>query len=487
MIIKLFNFNKKTNSTKKPLATDEYVSLTGRIRTECTIINPEIDFKLEQFETAPTFNYAQIEAFNRYYFINNWTFNEGLWSASMSVDVLASFKEDIDSDREYILRSASEKDGNIIDSYYPSAINFEENTKDIGSVIDYQLTETYTDYFDRDFLQGVYVFGVIGSEGRFGITYYYAKPGVFKSIIQNLMNYQPTDFGEIGAGLAKQLANPIQYITNCRWYPTPPGRLTNTSRTIKLGYYSITAICDIIDDTDPSDPLLGSINPSVHHYYANFDISSMNHPQSSRGGYMNALGNYRMVFNPFGTFNINSVDLASSLIVGCDWWIDFTTGQAWLEGHNTQGSLLFTSSSQFGVDVPVTQMSFDIAGTASAAASGILTGGLSLATGNVLGAITGAVSGIVGATSASQPTTSTKGTIGSLLSFKTRKPRLYVQFPYYVNDDNTNNGSPLCALRRLDQLSGFVLVQNSHFSSEECLQTEIDMVKNYLNNGVYLE
>lgn len=487
MEIKLYNFDKKTNSTKTPGATVPYTGLTGKIRAGCSLISPDIDFKLDQFEYAPAFNYAYIDSFKRYYFIDEWTFTGGLWTASMSADVLASFKEDIGADREYVLRSASDKNGNIIDTYYPSAVNYDIQQRDISSVIDYQLPETYSNYFDRDFLNGVYVFGVIGSEGRFGVTYYYATPGAFKTIINNLMNYQPTDFGDIGAGLSKQLANPIQYITNCRWYPTPPGRITQTTRSIKLGYYTINAICDIVDDVDPDDPLLGSINPSVHHYYANFDISEINHPQSSRGAYMNTTGSYRLTFNPFGSFNINGVDIASSLIIGCDWWVDFTTGQAWLEGHTTQGSLLFTSSSQFGVDVPVAQLSFDVTGTVGAAAGGLFNTGIALATGNVVGAISNALTGIAGVTSAAQPTSNTKGTVGSLLSFKTRKPKLYVQFQYFATDDNTNNGSPLCAIKRLDQLSGFTKVSNSHFSSDKCLQTEIEMIKNYLNNGVYIE
>lgn len=91
MVIQLCVNNSEVNKINKVL-TDS-ISLQGTLKTETSIIRPEI---LIEIENPSEYNYAYIPEFNRYYFINDITsVNNNLWRISMNVDVLESFKNEI--------------------------------------------------------------------------------------------------------------------------------------------------------------------------------------------------------------------------------------------------------------------------------------------------------------------------------------------------------------------------------------------------------
>lgn len=92
VFLKLYNNTSEKNTINKSLINE--ISLEGNLRGQCTIKNPVID--IVSNGNAPTYNYAFIPEFNRYYFIDNITsVRTGLWSISMTCDVLMSFKTDI--------------------------------------------------------------------------------------------------------------------------------------------------------------------------------------------------------------------------------------------------------------------------------------------------------------------------------------------------------------------------------------------------------
>ena len=91
MEIQLCVNNSEVNKINKVL-TDS-ISLLGTLKTETSIIRPEIFIEMEN---PSGYNYAYIPEFNRYYFINDITsVNNDLWRISMNVDVLESFKDEI--------------------------------------------------------------------------------------------------------------------------------------------------------------------------------------------------------------------------------------------------------------------------------------------------------------------------------------------------------------------------------------------------------
>lgn len=72
--------------------TNEF-KLTGTLRNESNVVNPEI---LIELDNPSIYNYARIDAFGRYYFIQEITsIRNNLWMISMKSDPLESFKNEI--------------------------------------------------------------------------------------------------------------------------------------------------------------------------------------------------------------------------------------------------------------------------------------------------------------------------------------------------------------------------------------------------------
>lgn len=93
MTIVLYNNTSEKNVLNKAGYLTQVTSLTGTLRSGTNLVDPEIVVELA---TLPTFNYAYITEFNRYYFVRNITnINNKLWSVSLHCDVLYSFKDDI--------------------------------------------------------------------------------------------------------------------------------------------------------------------------------------------------------------------------------------------------------------------------------------------------------------------------------------------------------------------------------------------------------
>ena len=87
------------------------------------IINIE---RLPQDANPCVYTYAIIPAFQRFYFVEDWVWNDGLWEVHMSEDVLGTWKTQIGASTEYVLRTDSITDynGEITDTTYPATTDF---------------------------------------------------------------------------------------------------------------------------------------------------------------------------------------------------------------------------------------------------------------------------------------------------------------------------------------------------------------------------
>lgn len=306
MNIRLMYFNKRFNSTKIPyMPSIQYEEYEGKIRDNCSITSPIVAFNFGVMNDTPSFNYAKIDQFNRFYFINDWTFEGGLWVASMSEDVLASFKDGIIRSSQYVVRSSSKKNGYLTDSQYPAITSnsttkvfFEDGNFNYGG----RGGLTYSTIASTQLYNGRFVVSVNnGNPSNSSTTSYYELSGAgMYSFLHKIFDYSPSGFGDIGAGLAKQLANPIQYINRILWYPTYvcPVIAPITSVDIPLGFYTMTGL-----DGRAIDPVV------VARSECGGVIDIPKHPQaSSRGLYMNIspYSNYTLWLDPFGSITIDS-------------------------------------------------------------------------------------------------------------------------------------------------------------------------------------
>lgn len=224
--IKLYKFNKKPNSTAVPAVAGTSYSCT--MKTVSSLLSPVIDIAdTKQTGAIPLYNYAYIADFDRYYFIDDVSWSQGIWSLSMHVDVLGSFRNDILNSTQYVIRSASRSNPYIPDTAYQTYIDAS------GSYLKQELTnqvQRYNSasgawvnisYFNRSVSSGAVCIGIVSGSAN-GVTHYIMPVSTFQELLQKAFAVVPSDMTDVSSGVANAIYNPMQYITYCRWFPVLP-------------------------------------------------------------------------------------------------------------------------------------------------------------------------------------------------------------------------------------------------------------------------
>lgn len=198
------------------------------------------------------FNYCYVEDFGRWYFIRNVTYELGTWQFDLEIDVLATYKSAIGSSTQYVLRSASEFDGDIIDSAYPTKADLKVRTVTANKTI-------FGDTIEPYFIVGI-VGGIIAntddeiSQKAFNgsVVYFALTSGqlyqLVKTFLSNVNMYNVPTI-EISEALQKQLLNPIQYIHSIKCIPFEPETAHNSVNDVMLGFNNMT-----IQEISPAPP-----------------------------------------------------------------------------------------------------------------------------------------------------------------------------------------------------------------------------------------
>ena len=473
--IKLFKFNKKVNSTLKPSNDVTSIELDCLVKTSSSIINPVIELKENPIE----YNYCYIEKFNRYYFISDIVYGIGVWIVSLNVDVLASFRSDILSSSQYILRSASDFNGNILDTMYGTKASSSGNYSVVSAssnVEDPDYSLTIPDYFNKNFADGVFVIGVI-SDNNSGVTYYQLSYASFSVLLSSLMDYVPDDIDDVSDGIAKCLFNPLQYITSCMWYPSSLARgVTPVLTNIKIGGYTINVGLGGFGSV---------LNNRVVHFRTNVSVPS--HPQSNDYPYLNLepFTRYNLIFEPYGNIPLDSVKLYGASSLNLDWYVDGASGEAELFIYNGT-NLIANVSAMMGVQVRLSQIVTDVLGGVNSVTNGVSGVISNLLSDNIIGAITSTITGITSSVSSMLPQLSTKGNEGSFLPYSLGSPKLYAFYNLQFDTSDDKYGRPLCENRTLSTLSGYCLCDKAVITSL-CTGDEKEMIESYLNGGLYIE
>lgn len=128
MNITLYVNKSEKNKIGKNLIND--FSLSGTLRDATNIINPIILVELNEISN---YNYCYIPNFNRYYFITDITvIRTGLYAISLLVDVLESFKTDIENLSVILLNTQNTGSNN----YLPSQV-FRNNVKNRTDILNF--------------------------------------------------------------------------------------------------------------------------------------------------------------------------------------------------------------------------------------------------------------------------------------------------------------------------------------------------------------
>ena len=496
MTIQFFSsFKKKDNSTKRPSGTVDR-SLTGVLKQPCSIMNPVVQIERLPSDANPcVYTYAIIPLFQRYYFITDWIWANGLWEVHMTEDVLATFKTDIGAETEYVLRtdSTTNFNGDITDTAYPATTDIITNSSQLTSV------------FINDVSLGCYVVGIIsgGATNAIGAISYYAmtssefgalKNKLFSDDNLEIMGIIDSSGTELVTDLSqevlKTMYNPYQYIVSCMWFPFGVSAIPGTTYSvgIKIGWWNYPSLSGYLLSTQTF--IMGSeIYPITAH------------PQASRGSYLNfAPYTRRTLIGRFGTVAVDNTCFEVGDNIGIEYMVDVISGQCCAriavrhtEGGVTLGKVIAERNFLLGVPIQIAQVGTDYLGTAvqavgavggaiGGAVSGFASGGIAGAVG---GLISSALSGIYNTIDSAMPQVETGGQNGSFLAVNNTTYCLE-QFYQIVDEDIHHKGRPLCELTRLDTLSGFIMCAEGEIDIS-CFDDERKEIVRYLTTGFFWE
>ena len=120
MTIKFYKFTNEKIAVNKTLTSE--LSLSGTLREECSIMNPVI--LVEADDDIVTYNYCEISAFNRYYYITDITsVRNGLWRISLHVDVLYTYRSEIKAQPAIVGRNESKYNLYMADPMFKTYVN----------------------------------------------------------------------------------------------------------------------------------------------------------------------------------------------------------------------------------------------------------------------------------------------------------------------------------------------------------------------------
>jgi hypothetical protein len=105
--------------------------------------------------------------------------------------------------------------------------------------------------------------------------------------------------------------------------------------------------------------------------------------------------------------------------------------------------------------------------------------------GIVAGAAVGSIGGIENGLRSKIPSARTIGGTGSINSL-IGTPTLYSQFAKIVDEDFNRRGRPLCAVRTINTLSGYIQTDKADISTTST-KAEQEQIRSYMEGGFYFE
>lgn len=371
--VTLWSFDKKKNSTKVPTSTG--YNIGGEMKENFAVTELSITFNFGKLNYAPTYNYMYIPSLRRFYFIINWIYEAGLWTAVCAVDVLATYKTEIGNSYQYVSRANSNYDPNLVDTTYittPDGI-----LRQSASILP-------ANFFGGDIAsnQGTIVCGVVGaSSGNIGaVTYYAMSFSTFSYFMSNMLSsisWANISATEISEELQKALINPTQYIVSCQWFPVVFSSLSTGFSTtqLKLGWWTFTLY--------GTARILNTVGSAW--VTRTQELTIPKHPQISnpRCSYLQCApySSYYLKFLPFGVFEIDSTELYDMAYLGLDVSFNLMTGDGVLHVaakpytgvYNFENAFL-VAEGKVGVTIPVGQISADVGNFKQALSLGVATG-----------------------------------------------------------------------------------------------------------------
>ena len=497
--INFYQLSKRENSTRRPSGAPR-ASYRCLIKDGSGVRSPEIRLTIGDVNPA-SLNYAYIPIYDRYYYVGDWTYTRGEWSTTLTCDELATWRQQIGAASLYVLRAAAAQDGSISDGMYPIRAGV--------SIVDTPAAADWWNEYsgngdsvlpgDGGFVVGLLSYVSANTSTFGGINYVFLTPRQMQAFLRALytpggnpmsMEYMEAITDEYLSGssltsdavanMSYTIENPFtDYVKSVMWVPATPAD-TALQASLYFGRHLFTYSADGVS-CHTFNPA-GKITLS-----ATFSVPQ--HPIASvRGIYLNTAPYTEtyLLLPRLGLVPVdNSLFAASSNDIQLDLQIDPISGMGVYILY-VDGVEMSRWSGKIGVNVALSETK-DVGESLNAYLSAVNPIG-AIISGDVAGAITGAGAAITNIAKARE---TGGGTIGSNdgwlgLMGEYRRPHIISVFHNVTSDDNINNGRPLCQVRQLSTLSGYIKVQDGDVSIPG-YSGEQEAIRAYLEGGFYYE
>lgn len=229
MVVYFYTFDKRKNSTKVPagMGTEVEVSL----KDTSTVLAPVLDIR--GLGTQTNYNYLFIPDFGRYYFVDDWSYQRGVWTVSAKVDVLGSWRNQIKAGSAYVIFSSSNFNLAAVDNRIAATSGYTRNQ------IDYDFVGTFSGQQNTP-------------SGYFGVTALSKESnwstGITTTYFLTYQQMQMFARAMLDPGLWEQLkqffSNPLDAIVDCYYLPinAPMYASLTNEIPIQLGEYILPGV-----------------------------------------------------------------------------------------------------------------------------------------------------------------------------------------------------------------------------------------------------
>ena len=539
----LFKYNKRPNSLEVPLQSAGSMH-SCYFREPTSVINPVMVLEDTKGEYIHRYNYAYIPNIGRYYFIDDIVSDGKVWVMYLRDDVLGSFRTSILNSYQYVIRSQSQCDPDIIDSMYlnkaSSTLNnykAEKISTPAYTYIEQYNTKTgqasnvtVSNYFRGDYSTGCFVLGILGDTAN-GVIYYAMDVTFFTLVLHGIFNLVPSNMSDVSSGIANALFNPIQYVTFCKWYSVMPVNRGSAVTSIIVGSQEFSV------SQGTCYQLYGGINE-----YFKLTLNIPSHPDITSGvnNYLD-LSPYRklnLLTGLFGDIPLDTYKLYGQSTLNLYWEVDYTSGRTamyiltglfdWNRRDDdtyadTYSKVVYDGIFNVAVDIPVTALSYswetgialtglswldDTVGDSLRSLFGVnqYAGGSDLHTsssGNVHGGhgrsldydsktdrpyymnkpnnYESPIDKVIDAIGSSLGQVVSKGTSNSFSSYD-QKPVIYAWFMRQVENNVERYGRPLYQLKQLSSLTGYCVCHKSHITAFSETSPPLETERNMIVN-----
>lgn len=520
MKVILYNSNAEDIRVNKEDQLNAILTLNGTLRSASSVINPVIDFEIQDYITVAESNgidvvntelddiiylltqriigcnYVYIEEFNRYYFVSDITsINNHLWRISMSVDVLMTYKENIAEMTAMVSRNQYEYDELIADDRYPIKTNC------VSEEYKIEMNDSrYINFAPESEIEYNVIVTTFVSTTRTVDT---RTPTIDSTVLNpvNLSNI-PSDFQYQTMLMSKSNLLKLQdYVIQESNYAS--GIVSTILVPFNLIQLPIIQQTNLVIFDHIFDDILGIENLYLYGNIRMFPIASF----KLEGKYNNFLD-----YNPYSQYEIYipykgwvTLDpvncLNKQLLVSYALSTEDGSSMVFITDE-TSGKLIYGDTCQLGISIPFTTTNKQALADQRLTATtnmvlGTIGAGVGMISGNPL-AIAGGVMGItkniagLSTTLATQHDTAHCSIIGGEIGqYAPQDVRLRITHPIKTLSDDDNylatQGKPLNQTRLLKDVSGYTELTNFHLDNfSNATTSEKTSIENLLRAGVIL-